>query len=286
MTIRDLSCRVFESLRLRVVDAIATVRVEFLSVFSRTSLVSPDGFGIVSYTSHGVRASKAWRTAVSIGAGKVRPKRIILWLEPGDASRADSWRWRRLSRRGLEVGQAEVGLGPHNKYFHALGVSVELREVLVTADDDIIYPRDWLDGLRSRSGYPAQAERVTAYRAREVVRTGTGGLAPYRTWPFATDATSPADMFLTGVSGVAYPPEFCELALVQARGFSRLCPKADDVWLNRLAREGGFEIQLVEGQSVDFPAVLGTRNTGLSRDNVVRDANDEQIRLTFIGRHI
>ncbi|SEJ41005.1 hypothetical protein [Demequina mangrovi] len=277
-----LAARLVRAVRVRLEDLAATLAVDAHALVARRPLVAEDGYGIVTYTSHGERASKAWRAAVSIGRGAQRPSRLILWLEPRDLAAATGRRWDRLRGLGLEVREARPGLGPHTKYFGALELSVASGEPIVTADDDVIYPRRWLAALRGAQEAEPGRLVVSCFRARVMPADG-GRAARYDAWPLATRATLAEDLFLTGVSGAVYPSAFAALALSRGTEFLDLCARADDVWLNRLARDGGFAIRLVDGVSVDFAAVIGTRNTGLSRRNVVGDENTAQIERTFSG---
>ncbi|WP_062387982.1 hypothetical protein [Demequina iriomotensis] len=280
--VRALAVRAGRAVRVRLQDLAATAVVDAHAVLSRRPLVDRGGYGIVTYTSHGKRAGKAWRAAVSIGRGVERPARLILWLEPTDLPAVSGRRWDRLRARGLEVLEARPGLGPHTKYFGALELAVASGRPLVTADDDVIYPRRWLADLRAAQEAEPRGGIVTCFRARAMTAP-RGAPSRYDAWPLATAATPAEDLFLTGVSGAVYPSGFAALALARGTDFLNLCARADDVWLNRLARDGGFTIRLADPVSVDFAAVAGTRNTGLSRGNVVRDENTAQIERTFAG---
>lgn len=144
-------------------------------------------------------------------------------------------------RRWREEGRVRVvwtpNLGPYRKIVPMLAEFRDRAARLVSADDDIVYPPDWLEKL------VAAAERhpdaVIAHRAREA-RMRDGRLARYQSWPIA-GRLSPelSSIFLpTGNGGVLYRPRFFDGRVLDAAAFQRLCPLSDDVWLRAATLAG------------------------------------------------
>lgn len=232
----------------------------------------------VSLTSHGERIALAHIAIESIVHGDLRPRRLTLWLDdPAVAARPPA-ALRRLRRRGLRIASFTGGLGPHTKYAAHVLTSSEFSGPLVTADDDVIYPRYWLAELdRGQREHP---DRICCFRARRIIAEGER-FAPYGTWQFAhTDAPSFAN-FATGVSGVSYPPAFLDQLAQLGTRFLEVAPKADDVWLNAAAVRFGFEVQQVRRLSEEYPTVPWTQASALLRFNVDRGENDLQIRAAY-----
>ena len=113
--------------------------------FSR-SAISIGGHGpVVSLTTYGKRANKAYLAIESIARGSLLPSRLILWLDEQvlyDDLPAPLFR---LTRRGLEIKLCK-NYGPHKKYYPYVESQTTFTSPLVTADDDTIYPRSWLAG--------------------------------------------------------------------------------------------------------------------------------------------
>src|SRR5574342_24675 len=103
--------RHLEHVRLRLYLAGLAAR----NVVSRRSLVQNSG-PVVSMTTHGARVETVYLTLESIGRGKTRPRRLVLWLDDPNrfSSLPDSLR--RLEKRGLEIRLCE-NFGPHTKYY-------------------------------------------------------------------------------------------------------------------------------------------------------------------------
>lgn len=238
----------------------------------------------VSLTSHGTRVGKVHLTIESIAAGTVRPRAIHLWLDEPAVVRNPPPALRRLIRRGLSIGLSD-NYGPHTKYYPYLLIEPLPAGPLVTADDDILYPREWLAGLLD--AHRAAPALIHCYRARRVVLAGEG-FAPYLEWPRSHSMAASPLNFLTGVSGVIYPPEFLRELRAQGDAFRALCPRADDVWLHRCAVEFGFDVhQMVSAAEHEhFPMIPGSQELTLMAANVVGGQNDAQIAATYTRENI
>lgn len=208
----------------------------------------------VSLTSYGKRIATVWQTIETIGAGTVKPRRLILWLDEAAAIADLPPALKRLQARGLEVRRC-ADYGPHKKYFPYVNEILpdEPDRTLVTADDDVYYPVNWLSELLAAHS----SKQVTAFRAR--IRTE----GPYRDWPMCS-TTEPADtVFATGTSGVAYAPEVLHTLRVRGDEFTTVCPRADDFWLHYAAIRSGAKIRQVRDTAALWWSVPVLSNRGL-----------------------
>ncbi len=242
-----------------------------------TKTVTAPGGPVVSLTTYGKRIDSVYLTVESIARGSLLPSRLILWMNEVESyeQRPDSLR--RLEARGLEVRLTE-NYGPHKKYYAYIASNHALDTPLVTADDDTIYPVDWLKHLRE--SYDADPSVVSCYRAH-VVRFEEEKLAPYKCWPWCRSTTPSFLNFSTGVSGTIYPPELLRQLKASGDRFKEICPRADDVWLHVHALRGGFKIKQLKPWAQSFPALPGTQDTALFLENVHGARNDLQIQQTY-----
>lgn len=258
---------------------VATPWLSLRSASSRRSLIDEDGLSVVSLTSYADRLRTVHLSIESIGAGRVRPRRLILWTDP-DVKLADlPAQLRRLQRRGLEIRASHAAIGPHTKYFPYVVSQSSHTSPLVTADDDSLYPRDWLAGLEGAG--EAHPGEVVCYRAHELTMSGSGSIAPYNEWPPVTETTASLRHFATGVSGVRYPPAFLDRLRDAGDAFMNRCPKADDVWLHAQAVAAGTLVRQVRRRPRKFPEIARTQTLALHRSNTARSANDPQIAATY-----
>lgn len=233
---------------------------------------------VVSLTSYGPRLSTVFLAVESIAYGRALPSRIILWVNRDEIDRLPA-SLHRLTLRGLEVRPCE-DWGPHTKYYP---YSVELAEnehVLVTADDDCLYPRWWLDGIVQRT--TSQPDVIWCYRAHRVALNPDGStVAPYLDWtPCTTTAPSFAH-FATGVSGVAYPPKFVLWLRTAGPGFTDSSPRNDDIWLHCQAVRCHVPVGQIHQSPLIFDPIPGTDGQALKNRNVFARENDRQIAATY-----
>lgn len=254
-------------------------RARRMAVINRVSSTPVTGDGpIVSLTTHGPRVKRVYVTIETIARGIVRPSRLVLWLDDPNVASRPPRSIRRLQRRGLEVRVSE-NFGPHTKYFPYLLSREEFGEALVTADDDMLYPIDWLSGLVAAS--ESHPDDILCHRARRVQLQG-GVIAPYLTWPLVGSTEASPLNFATGVSGVLYPPRFLAELKSLGDGFLERCPRADDVWLHWAAVCSGRSVRQIELEAKNFPTVPETqREAALQDENVLSGGNDLQIAATY-----
>jgi hypothetical protein len=256
-------------------------RLRYRNEHSKASVVAPGG-PVVSVTTYGDRLRTVHLVLESIAAGSVRPSRLILWVDSPEAFTNRSPGLEKLVNRGLEIRRSD-NFGPHTKYYPYLLSTDTFESALVTADDDLLYSKWWLEGLvRSHRENP---EVVNCYRAH-VMKFADGTIAPYQTWS-PCESTDPSFLhFATGVSGCIYPPSLLSKLKNAGTEFLQLCPKADDVWLHLNAVRAGMKTKQIWSRPLRFPFVPGTQGSGLYHSNVLLARNDEQIQSTYTAQDI
>jgi hypothetical protein len=253
-----------------------------LNRLARTPVVGSDPMApVVCLTSHGRRLARVHLTMESIAAGHCRPSRLLLWLDAEHKGQPLPAALVRLQARGLEIGFVQPGerLGPHTKYYpYARSQSSHTRP-LVTADDDILYPPDWL--ARLWQAHRERPDRIHCVRAWQLRLEQTGRIAPYARWP-RCDHTQPSALnFATGVSGVIYPAMFLDHLRDAGTAFLDCCPRADDIWLHANALRAGLVVCQIGSAPLHYPEMLGARRTALHKSNVRAMGNDVQIHATY-----
>lgn len=226
----------------------------------------------VSLTSYGSRLETAHITIESIASGTVLPKRVMLWLDGPEHDLPETLL--RLRDRGLEIAWRDR-IGPYQKYHRYLEEHASDGLDLVTADDDILYPRNWLRDLVDAAH--RQPNVVVGHRLRRMTRVSDGTLTAYASWPEVWTRRASVDHFVTGVSGVLYPPVAQAQLISAGGGFRDVAPTADDVWISLALMTSGISKAQVRSYSQHFPIVPGTQASALMALNVGDGANDSQI---------
>jgi hypothetical protein len=230
---------------------------------------------IVSLTSHPPRFPMLRQALDSLLDQDMRPDAVVLWLArhefaslPSDILRLD----------GLTIRQCE-DLRSYKKLIPALehypGAFV------LTADDDLVYPRTWVRSFAEAFRGP-HAKEILLRRAR-----GVGALAgvalpiPYNDWPLLPPNTEGIWHFPTSCHGMLVPPgafsdrnpalaaEVMDMAKAQ-----QLCPMNDDIWWYWMGLRAGSTFRVIDGDPIrDLP----TGKDGLWSQHNRDGGNDRQI---------
>ena len=186
---------------------------------------------IVSLTSHAPRFGTLAPTLRAILRQTVQPDRVILWLDDGDE---DLLPPEIQAMAGLEVRVCQ-NWRSYKKIVPTLLNHPHAH--VVTADDDVYYPHDWLERLVAAAHGGA---RVACLRAHQVMLSAPDRPAPYEDWRHnLSEPQSGPLVFPTGVSGVLYAPDSLHPDVTRPDLFQRLAPGADDVWLYWMHRLAG-----------------------------------------------
>lgn len=242
---------------------------------------------IVSLTTYGSNARKLAPTAIkSILGQSHKADKVVLWIGKGTYPNI---KLLLLVLRGLTIRYCE-DVGPSTKIIPSLAHYPN--DTIITADDDIIYPKEWLERLlKAHIEFP---RKIITHRAHGITRKKDGKIAPYSQWKkcidFKTEIESKKhwNIFPTGVGGVLYPPGSLPIRTLDTDELKRLTPKNDDIWLWAMAHlnEGYFKgnvpyVVLKNGYSENLAFVDPEREANslgtLGGSNVLLGGNDKQI---------
>lgn len=153
---------------------------------------------ILSLTSYSARFTRLPLTLKCLLTQSVSPDRTILWIAEADRGHLPPGVLA-LQRHGLEIRFCD-DLRSYKKIIPALEAFPAA--FIVTADDDIYYPRTWLeDLLNAREG--DNTKTVICHRAHRIVLGANGSPLPYDAWQQKTRDRGPSPLvFPTGSGGV------------------------------------------------------------------------------------
>lgn len=244
--------------------------------WSRESILSPDG-PVLSLTTHAFRQDLVFLAIESIARGHHKPSHVHLWITDKEAYTKLPSTLQRLKSRGLEVHLTD-DFGPHTKYYPYLCNENCFVRPLVTADDDVIYPREWLQQLIT--AYESNPSVIHCFRAHRM-HLAMNRPAPYNSWAPCSDKIPSHLNFITGVSGVIYPPNYLHYLKEQGQGFLSCCPNADDIWLTITALRAGFKIAQINDKPGYFTSIPGSQRKRLYNFNVRLGENQIQLMRTI-----
>ena len=152
--------------------------------------------------------------------------------------------------------------------------------IIVTADDDIYYEKDWLEKLLK--SHKENKNCIICHRAHRV-KFDREKLAPYKKWPKKIKGGKASYLnFLTGVGGVLYPQNSLHKDVLKEELFTELAPKADDVWFWAMAVLNKTKILVVKDWIRELTYVNPERERGLTNEITLfsfnkKGGNDLQI---------
>ncbi|MDA0147825.1 glycosyltransferase family 2 protein [Vibrio sp. LaRot3] len=255
---------------------------------SEKSLINPDSAHniMISLTSYSSRVSLVYLTIESLGAQTIKPNSIVLWLDENEFTMETlPGTLKRQIERGLTV-KFTPNTGSYKKLFPAIDSAPDMH--IITVDDDILYPYDLVERLYKQ--HQKKPEAIIGCRAHQIQRGKNNEPLPYANWSFEIDEPTAGDAFITSGGGTFFPANEQRKSLKDTDLAIRLCPNADDVWINCVAKSVGIEINKVPLNTHYRKKFLFLSNDSeeLKHANVEGGLNDKYLNIMQqqLGSHL
>lgn len=121
--------------------------------------------------------------------------------------------------------------GPYRKLIPLIG-EIGDDDIIVTADDDVLYSENWLRRLVERA--LLHPNYIVCGSARRIRKNILGRFQNYANWPIVSDQTTDINLLPIGCSGIAYRAKLLDLEFVMNEAYLERAPTSDDMWF-RLA---------------------------------------------------
>lgn len=238
---------------------------------------------VVSLTTFGKRINEVYLAIESIMQGTIKPNRIILWLAEDEfKGKTLPITLQKQQVRGLQIEYCE-----DIRSFKKIVPTMEKYPdaSVVTIDDDVIYDFDLLENILN--AHRKSPNDVCACRIHRMTLDDNNQLKSYMHWNWTINDYEKSNLnFLTGVGGALYPPHCFIEEFFNKEVFSKLCPFADDVWINAMIWMSGRQISKVYTHAKDggdFTDIYCIQDDTLSIENtnIQHCRNDEQIKAVF-----
>ncbi|HHH3491464.1 TPA: hypothetical protein ACPZBY_000124, partial [Proteus mirabilis] len=256
-----------------------SIRNIFLIKKKRNNSITKKYPIIVTLTTYPKRINTVFLTIESILSQTISPEKIILWLYKKDKPLIPN-SLKRLQKRGLEIHFCDEDLRSYKKlsytndFFNTHNI--------VTADDDILYPKFWLEELYNESlKYP---NIVICHRGHDI-SVSNNKIDSYSTFmKNNTYSTIPSSLLIpTGCSGILYPVGSLSIdaSYKYSDIFMQLAPDADDFWYKFVCLKNGFLAKRVHPENKHFPPIISSLKDGLFHKNVRNNQNDKKLLSTI-----
>ncbi|WP_017803473.1 glycosyltransferase [Winslowiella toletana] len=157
--------------------------------------------------------------------------------------------------------------GPYRKIIPALRAA-ELDDVLIYADDDVIYGSMWLETLL-KSYHQHQGKHVIAARIRVKSKNVLGFDKSYNHYKIcATPTNFTANFIITGVGGCVIARRHVRRELLNIDAFIEVAPKTDDLWISKIIELSGTTVTC-SPEAMDHVLEINHSNNALSHSNTI-----------------
>ena len=207
-----------------------------------TSQEKYDSEVIVSLTSFPGRINDVVFSIRSLLMQTMKPNRVILWLASSQFKYGEVELPKKLialKKYGLEIEWCD-DIKSYKKLIPTLNKYPEA--IVVTADDDILYEKDWLLVLYQcyeKKHDVIWAHRVTKFNIKDGdFYTSVGGLNRWENYSFLNK--------FTGCAGVLYPPHILDKDVFNIDLLQSICKTNDDIWFWLMAVKNNTRIGVPE----------------------------------------
>lgn len=226
---------------------------------------------IISLTSFPQRMYEIHYTLYSLLTQTVKPAEVVLWLGEEQFPNLENdipKEVLKLKKNGLSIKWYK-NLYSYTKLIPALAEYPD--RVIVTVDDDIYYENNFLEKLiEAHKQYP---NYIISHRAHKV-KFNKNTIAPYKKWKKCISNSKASYLnFLTGVGGVLYPPKCLYKDILNEELFTKLAPKADDVWFWAMAILNKTKTYIPQKHISSLTYVNPERERGLSDEITLFSSN-------------
>lgn len=224
-----------------VLNPFLRLMTQNIGEYSGTNIVTREVPIIVSLTSYEEHFRGLELTLYSLLNQTVQPDRIILWLSDEYELSELPYSITRYIKNGLEIRFVEDKF-VYNKIIYPLkeyGNSIN-----VVADDDIVYPKNWLEKLYH--SYIANPENIHLHRALGV-NIKDSQLASIKEWEFGVNLeTAEYSNFINTEAGVLFPPNCFSKEIFREDIYKKFSSTSPEAWLWFMALVSGRKIRVVK----------------------------------------
>lgn len=225
----------------------------------------------VSLTSFPARIEYVHLAIKSLMLQSVKPDRIILWLAKDQfPDKMLPSQLTELQKYGLEICWT-VNIYGHKKYFNSLKEQVE-NEVVITYDDDLIYPPNSIKKLIKT--YKKHPSCIICNRAQALCYDNNGNIKNPGRWDTISNIGLHRSSFQLCPStggGCLYPFKTINLNLLDQEMIEETALKGDDLWIMFIAAQSETMFIKTCKYHKSFSTISGSQSTQLSTGNLIND---------------
>ena len=233
---------------------------------------------IISLTSYGSRLSELHYTIYSLVNQTVRPEKILINLTSRDIKELPAAMYC-FKQYGVEFVEVD-DIKSYKKLIPIL--QKYPYKNIVTADDDLFYPKNWLEELwKAHIQNPTD---IVCHITRKI-EFENKKIKPYKNWSYNKVEKKPSfsNLILSG-AGAWFPPHSLYKDVCNSDIFMQLSPTADDIWDYFMAILKGTKILQIQNSCSNLKYTNPYREYGICKGeklgtiNIDEGYNDKQFK--------
>ncbi|MDI2113808.1 glycosyltransferase [Commensalibacter nepenthis] len=200
-----------------------------------------------------------------------RPDKIFLWisheayLSDEGVKTIPSWIDELNSISNIVDVKFVENTGPYRKIINAIKLS-DHSDILVYADDDVIYGDMWLETLL-HAFYKNDAQLAIASRIRVVKRNIFGWMQSYSRYRICKQPIRfNRDYIITGVGGCVLTKHMIKESLINNNDYISLAPRTDDIWISKILELSGTVVEACP-KALTYVDEIDHKNNALNLSN-------------------
>lgn len=201
------------------------------------------------------------------------PDNITIWVsrEPymADEGISDNPDWMKEINKIKDIVKIVhvKNTGPYRKIIPALRAAQQ-GDVLIYADDDVIYGSLWLETLL-RTYHKHREQNVIAARIRVKDKNVLGFEKSYNHYKICTTETDfTRDFIITGVGGCVIAKQHIRQDLIDIEDYMLVAPKTDDLWISKIIELSGTVVTC-SPETMNHVLEINHSNNALSHTNTI-----------------
>lgn len=213
---------------------------------------------IVTLTTYPKRIKYVHKTIQSLIDQNLKAKKIVLWLAKEEFPNKEEDLPQDLLK--LKGENFSICWCENLKSYKKLIPSLKKfpNSILITADDDLLYPKYWLEKLYL--SYLDNKEVVWCHRSHRIQMDGNS-FKKYKDWIFCQKNSDPSFLnFCTTGGGVLYPPKIFYKDVFKKNIFMKYFDTTDDIWFWSMVVLNNKKIQVVKDGCNKLEYIDGTQD--------------------------
>ena len=171
----------------------------------------------------------------------VCPDKIILWLDSTYELSDLPYEITRYTKNGLEIRFSE-NLNTYTKLINP--IKENKNSIIVTAETNIYYPKNWLEKLYH--SYISKPQDIHVNRVHRLA-LADNNILPFKMWKkYFKEERSGYDYFPDNAGGILFPPKCFVSEVFRNDLYNKFVPNSYNIWIWCMSVISGKKIRLVK----------------------------------------